>query len=76
MKQTYTKFCFKFNNDKDSVIVQTLQGIRNKTNYIRDLITLDLARQERCEKQLSDKEYRSILRYLKELGAANDEENV
>lgn len=71
--QKYTKFCLKFNNDKDSVIIQTLKGIRNKTKYIRDLIMLDLARQERCQKILSDEEYRSVLRYIKELRDGEEE---
>lgn len=63
----YTRFCLKFNNEKDSLIIKALQNIDNKTGYIRDLIILDLARQERQQLRLSNDEYKSILKYIKEM---------
>lgn len=63
----YTRFCLKFNNEKESIIIAALQAIDNKTGYIRDLIMLDLARQERHQKRLSDEEYLTVLRYIKDM---------
>lgn len=37
-----TKFCFKFNNDNDFDIINTLKKSGNKTDYIRSLIRKDL----------------------------------
>ena len=38
-----TKFCFKFNNDSDSDIINTLKTVGNKTEYIRSLVRGDEA---------------------------------
>lgn len=41
-KQSYTKFCLKLNDINDSDIIDALWGVKNKTDYIRQLIRDDL----------------------------------
>lgn len=41
-KQSYTKFCLKFNDINDSDIIEALWSVDNKTDYIRKLIRDDL----------------------------------
>ena len=48
-KQTYIKFCMKFNTEKDAVVIRTLQSKENKTQYIRNLVWSDLTLQEQCK---------------------------
>ena len=65
--QKYTKFCLKFNNDKDTVIIKALEKSANKTGYIRGLVALDIVRQEHTQMYLTDEEYLKMLELIKEL---------
>lgn len=66
-KQTYTKFCLKFNDTKDQLIIEALWSIKNKTDYIRRLILNDLLTNQQGVHYLADDEYYQILKYIEEL---------
>lgn len=65
-KQSYTKFCLKFNDSKDGLIIDKLWSIKNKTDYIRRLIMLDLLTQTTQVYYLTDEEYNQVLKYIEE----------
>ena len=60
-KQSYTKFCLKFNDSKDGIIIDKLWELSNKTEYIRNLIKEDLKKQ----KILTEKEENYVRKVYK-----------
>lgn len=65
-KQSYTRFCLKFNDSNDGLIIDKLWSVKNKTDYIRRLIMLDLLTQTMQEYYLTDEEYYQVLKYIEE----------
>lgn len=46
-KKTYDGFTLRFHKNKDGEIIVAIRSLANKTDYVRELIKQDLAKEER-----------------------------
>lgn len=48
-KRTFTRFCILYHNQNDRDIIEQLNTVQNRTDYIRRLIRADIAKENETE---------------------------